>query len=62
MPFNFLLPLLIRADTSKLATHAKMSKFLWDRQARLTPLFEKGDVDAILRIYDKDLMFSDHGE
>lgn len=39
-----------------------LNKFLWERQARLTPLFEKGDVDAILHFYHADLEFSDYGE
>lgn len=62
MVVNFLLSILMNVNTTKLAAHAQTSKFLWDRQAQLKPLFENGDVDRLLGFYHQDLEFSDHGE
>jgi len=44
-----------------MATDAAVKQFIAERQARLTPCFERGDVDQILTFYHKDLSFSDHG-
>lgn len=60
MVFNLLIPLLINANTSKLATQSKMSKFLWDRQVQLTHLCEKGEIDGVLELYHEDVRFLDH--
>lgn len=52
----------MNVNTSKLAVHAKTSKFLWDRQVLVKGAVEGRDVESMVMKYQKDARFSDHGE
>lgn len=44
-----------------MATDLSIQKFIRARQDALTPHFESGNIPEILKFYDRDLSFSDHG-
>lgn len=45
-----------------MATDPAIQKFIRERQDTLTPHFESGNIPEILKVYDEDLSFSDHGK